>query len=202
VKLDREGAYDLDGSTRGVQEPDFGSPCPDQLLGFLARREDAIGRLWLERTLQGYAESTSRFLARERDRFRNPVGYIFKKNLPVLYAALVSGRAVDECRQALDAIIRVRAVQDLSASQAVSFILTLKGIVRQELAGDGRIDPHAHGLACFETRIDALALLALNLFERCREQICEIKANDGRRRTYVSRRLAANSANAAGNGSE
>lgn len=201
MTLDREGACDLGGSTEGFLEPDLGLLCPGRVLDFLSRKEDAIGRLWLERTLQGYAKSTSRFLADEHDRFRNPIGYALKENLPVLYAALVLGRASGELERALDAIIRVRAVQDFSASEAVSFIFVLKDIVRQELAGEGQIDPDGSGLAAFGTRVDALALLAFDLFVRCREQICEIKANDVRRRTYVSRRLAANSASAARNGS-
>jgi hypothetical protein len=202
VKLDWEAAGDFDGSTQGLLKPDLGFPCPGPLLDFLARKEGAIGRLWLERALQGYAKSTTRFLAQEQDRFRNPVGYTLKENLPVLYTALLLGRASDECQRALDAIIRVRAVQDFSASQAVSFIFMLKDIVRQELAGEGQIDPDGRGLAAFETRIDALALLAFDLFVRCREQICEIKTNDVRRRTYVEQKLAANSANATRNGSE
>jgi hypothetical protein len=202
VKLDREEAGDLGGNTQDLREPELGFPCPGLLLDFLARKQDAIGRLWLERTLQGYAKSTSRFLTEEQDRFLNPVGYAVKENLPVLYAALLLGRASDECGRALDAIIRVRAVQDFSASQAVSFIFYLKDVVRQELAGEGRIDPGGSALAAFETRIDALALLAFDLFVRCREQICEIKANDVRRRNYVGQRLAANSANAAENGNE
>jgi hypothetical protein len=202
VKLDREEAGNLGGGAQGLLEPELGFPCRDLLLDFLARKQDAICRLWLERTLQGYAKSTSRFLAQEQDRFRNPVGYAFKKNLPLLYAALLLGRASDECERALDATIRVRVVQDFSASQAVSFIFHLKDIVRQELAGERRIDADESGLAAFETRIDALALLAFDLFVRCREQICEIKTNDVKRRAYVEQRLAANPARDARNKSE
>jgi hypothetical protein len=202
VRLDREEVGDLDGNTRGLLEPDLGFPCPGLLLEFLARKKDAIGRLWLERTLQGYAKSTSGFFVEEQDRFRNPVGYTLKENLPVLFAALLLGRASGESDRALDAIIRVRAVQDFSASQAVAFIFILKDIVRQELRGERRIDPDGSALAAFEKRIDALALLAFDLFVRCREQICAIKVNDVRRRTYVSQRLAANSVNGTRNMSE
>jgi hypothetical protein len=202
VRLDQEEVGDLDGNTRGFLEPGLGFPCPGLLLEFLARKQDAIGRLWLERTLQGYAKSTCRFFVEEQDRFRNPVGYTLKENLPVLFAALLLGRASGESERALDAIIRVRAVEDFSASQAVSFIFILEDIVQQELRGERRVDPDGSALAAFETRIDALALLAFDLFVRCREQICEIRANDVRRRTYVSRRLAANSANSIENMSE
>lgn len=202
MKLDREEAGNLGGGAQGLLEPELGFPCRDLLLDFLARKQDAMCRLWLERILQGYAKSTSRFLAQEQDRFRNPVGYTLKENLPELYTALLLGRASDECKRALDAIIRVRAVQDFSASQAVSFIFHLKDIARQELAGEKRIDRDDSVLAAFERRIDALALLAFDLFVRCRERISEIKTNDVRRRAYVEQRLAANPARDARNRSE
>ena len=161
------------------------------LLEFLARKRNSIVGAWLQRIVQGYAESTSRFLMQEQDRFRNPMGHVLRENLPALFDALLQGGATVDLEPRLDPIVRMRAVQDFSASQAVSFVFLLKEVVRQEARGDRQIDPDGSALAAFESRIDGLALLAFDLFVRCREQISDIKANELRRKYYIGDRLAA-----------
>jgi hypothetical protein len=156
----------------------------------LAGQREAIVRQWLARAIQGYDPSTSRFLQQDQDGFCNPVGHALKENLPVLFGALLEDRIPATYQQNLDAIVRVRAVQDFSASEAVSFIFALKEIVRRELASQDQLDPHGSGCAAFESRIDAMALLAFDLYMGCREQVYEIKLNEGRRRAHVSEKMA------------
>jgi len=61
----------------------------------------------------------------------------------------------------------------------------------QKLKGSG-LDEGS--LAAFEGRIDGMALVASDLFVRCREQISEIKARSARRQAFVAERLAEKSA--------
>ena len=157
---------------------------------FLSGQKESIVRQWLVCALQGYDPSTARFLQQE-DGFRNPVGQALKENLPVLFGALLEGRLPETYQQNLDAIVRLRAVQDFSASEAVSFIFGLKEIVRRELGRQAQPDPLAFGCAAFEMRIDAMALRAFDLYMGCREQLCEIKFNEGKRRAYVGEKMAA-----------
>jgi len=157
----------------------------------LAGQREAIVRQWLALTVQGYDPGTSHFLQQDKDGFRNPVGQVLRENLPFLFAALLEDRNPAAYQQNLDAIVRVRAVQDFSASEAVSFIFALKEIVRRELAGQDQRDPHGSGCAAFESRIDAMALAAFDLFMGCREQMYEIKLNEDRRRSHVSEKMAA-----------
>lgn len=146
----------------------------------LERKRSAILKEWIARTLQSYADQTSRFLLDEKDPFRNPVGHALKEGLPVLFDELVGGMDAARITPALDSIVRIRAVQDFTASQAVAFVFLLKRIVHEELAGEN--------LAALEERIDELALLAFDLFMKCREKIYEIKANEARRRVFVMER--------------
>jgi hypothetical protein len=155
----------------------------------LARSKDAIVGMWLKRTLEGHAATTLRFLLEEQDCFRNPVGNTLRQSLPKLFDALVFGCLPGEFKSDLDAIIRIRAVQDFSASQAVSFVFLLKEIVRQELKGAGQINPGDSSLTDFEDRVDRLALAAFDLFVQCREQLFEIKASEAGRRGYVRERM-------------
>lgn len=158
------------------------------LLQLLTNKRDAIIARWLDRTLEGYAEDKTHFLKQEQDRFRNPVGHALRENLPVLLEALLLGQPAGASRSALDAIVRMRAVQDLSPAQAVSFVPLLKDVMREELRIGRQIEPNESDYAEFEGRIEELTLLASDLYAQCRDQIRRIKANEVRRRTYVIER--------------
>jgi hypothetical protein len=86
----------------------------------------------------------------------------------------------------LDNIVRIRAIQDFTASQAVSFPFLLKQIIRAEFEPDAL--PYSEELAALEARIDELALLAFDLYVKCREQVFEIKANEIKRRAFILER--------------
>ncbi len=176
-----------------------GAPPP---LAGLRERKNAILEAWLARTLQAYPEHTSRFLGRDRDPFRNPVGHTLREAFPVLLDAVLGGADSVRLTAGLDRIVRIRAVQDFTAGQAVAFVFLLKPVLREALhfplhppishlggedtqgvPGEGANPRDA--LAILESRIDELALLAFDLFMRCRERIYEIKANEARRRVSV-----------------
>jgi hypothetical protein len=76
---------------------------------------------------------------------------------------------------ALDALIRIRAVQDLTASQAVGFVFLLKPILRELAPVDDSLND----------RIDRLALMAFDKYMQCREQLADIRVNEGQRRMHV-----------------
>jgi hypothetical protein len=89
----------------------------------------------------------------------------------------------------LDGIVRIRAVQDFTAGQAMAFLFVLKKVVREALQDEIQSCPDGDGLAAVEGRIDEMALLAFDLFMKCRERIYEIKANEAKRRIYVLERM-------------
>ncbi len=159
------------------------------LMETLAARRDAIVQEWLARTLQSYPEHTSRFLVQEQDPFRNPVGQSLRDALPALFDEIVGGMDSAALRRLLDPIVRIRAVQDFTAGQAVAFLFLLKPVVREALRRENHTHPDWDDLAALDGRIDELALLAFDLFMRCREQVYEIKANEARRRVYLLERM-------------
>jgi hypothetical protein len=161
---------------------------PRPLLEVLLAKKRAIVDEWLARTLQSYPEHTSRFLSQERDLFRNPVGSTFKDALPLLVDAVLGEVDTARVTPALDGIVRIRAVQDFTPGQAIAFVFLLRPVIRGALGTQGQDGPDRDALEALESRIDALALLAFDLFMRCREQIYEIRANEARRRTAVLER--------------
>jgi len=153
----------------------------------LEHRDDVVGG-WLERTLQTYPDSAVRFLSSEKDPFRNPVGCTLKEGLGALFDGLLQSTDVAAAMPVLDGIIRMRAVQDFSASQAVAFIFSLKQVIRGAI--QGKITRFAGEVATLETRIDELALLAFDVFVKCRQRIYEIRANEAGRRVFLLEKVS------------
>ena len=153
------------------------------LAGSLTEKKCVIYSEWLKRVLQTYPEDSSRLLELDRDPFRNPVGHALQEGLSVLVEEILGGMDRARITAALDGIVRIRAVQDFTAGQAVAFVFLLREVVRKHL-GD-----HQAILELAERRIDDLAILAFDLFVACREKMYEIKADALKRSMCVQTRL-------------
>ena len=155
----------------------------------LVARKAAIIRAWLAQTLHTYPEHTSRFLAHEPDPFRNPVGHTLKEALSVLFDELLGDMNPEMIMPLLEGIVRIRAVQDFTAAQAVAFVVLLKKVLREEFKDAIAGSPGANDLEFLEDRIDEMALLAFDLFMRCRERIYDVRVNEAKRRLYLLERM-------------
>ncbi len=137
-------------------------------------RESILGG-WFELIAATYPDVTSKFLGKQKDRFRNPVGYAITESIGPLYDQIVSTLDTDRVLDALDGIIRIRSVQDFTPTEAVGFIFGLKGVIR-EVIGDQILDPEKwNDLADIESRIDRVALLAFEKYTECREQLHRVR---------------------------
>jgi hypothetical protein len=149
----------------------------------LRRHRDAILDDWLERTAGTYPEHMARFLLAEKDPFKNPGGNAIRESLPKLLDGLLAEAGESDLKAGLLPVVRMRAVQSFTASQAVSFVFMLKDAVRKALGGV-RDEAAREEAAALEGRIDALALIAFDVFMGCREKMYEIQANEAKRRVY------------------
>lgn len=154
------------------------------LKGLIEKKKKDIVQLWFEATLQTYAPDTARFYKGQKDPFANPVGHTSSENIPLLLDQLLHDFDPDAIKSYLDPIIRVRAVQDFTASQATAFILKLKEILRDCLADELQDASRLKELLAFESRIDQLSLMAFDLYMNCREKIYEIAAHETRNQTF------------------
>lgn len=134
---------------------------------------EAILEQWVARTIESYPCQSTPFLLAEKDRFRNPVGYTLREGLAALLQQLLGEMDVEGIAPALDSVVRVRAVQDFSASEAVGFVFLLKPILR-ELAKEWES-------ATLDQRVDQLALMAFDNYVSCREQLADIRVSESRR---------------------
>jgi hypothetical protein len=100
------------------------------------------------------------------------------QGIETLYDELIHGMNSNKLSAALDAIIRIRSVQDFSPSQAIAFVPLLKRVIREELGGEIKDNQILEELLPVELRIDQLALLAFDIYMKCREKIFEIRVNE------------------------
>ena len=155
------------------------------MASLFAEKQNAIVERWIALTLNTYPPEAAKIFARERDRFRNPIGFVVRRTLITLLNQLLAEEIHEEpMRQALDELIRIRAVQKFSASQAAGFPLLLKRAV-QEVAADA--DPA--DLSQFFEKIDRLALMAFDVYAQCREQLFQIRMNEVCQRQATPRSL-------------
>jgi hypothetical protein len=129
---------------------------------------DTIVEQWLRRILESYPPQTAQFLLQQEDPFRNPVGHNFREALTILVVEILGKMNSARVDPAIETIVRIRAVQDFTAAEAVRFVFLL----REVLAGAEGHEPAT------DKRIDELALLAFDAYARCRERIAEIRGRE------------------------
>lgn len=147
-----------------------------KLSEILQDKKSKILSIWIERTLDSY--TSSGFFKKSTDQFANPIGANIKDGLTRIFDLLVAGAGQEEFTAPLDQVVRIRAVQDFSPSQAVAPFLELKWVIRQVLAEDKKIDYAQSDLADLECEIEKVALAAFDMYTGCREKLYQVRINE------------------------
>ncbi|MGB2929779.1 MAG: RsbRD N-terminal domain-containing protein [Desulfobacterales bacterium] len=155
-----------------------------RLNNLLAQRKTAIIKNWFTLAVETYPPDTASFLKRQKDPFANPVGRTVSRGLEALFNELLKEMDYEIIISFLDPIIRIRAIQNFSPAQAVSFIFLLKKAIRENIKKEASEEQFFNELLLFESKIDKLALIAFNLYMQCKEKIYDLKANEMRNSTY------------------
>ncbi|MBZ4659623.1 MAG: hypothetical protein JG766_1546 [Desulfacinum sp.] len=153
------------------------------LTDYLRQNQKAILKDWFHAVVDSYPAETAAFLKKEKDPFANPVGSSILEGLQGVFAQVVEGAEREKITPFLDRIIRVRAVQDFTPAQAVSFVFSFKEVVRTRLEGDGRLQELAGDLRTLEAAVDQVALMAFNIYMECREKLYELRVEEVKNRT-------------------
>jgi hypothetical protein len=154
------------------------------LVKIIEQKKAAIVKKWFDLTAQTYAPDTAEFLKHNPDPFANPVGGSMHNSFNVLLDQLIHDMDLQIINSYLDPIIRIRAVQNFTPSQATGFILSLKKALRANLTKELRDIRNIGELFEFESKIDQLSLMAFDIYMQCREKIYQISANETRNRTF------------------
>jgi hypothetical protein len=147
----------------------------------LLEKQGAIARRWLDVVLATYPGDSGALFGREKDPFANPVGHSLREGTERILDVLLDGTEVEEIRESLHEIMKIRAVQQFAPSQAVAFVFSLKEVVRAELGG-AAVDPQfSKELAELDAQIDGIALAAFDSYVGCREQVYQLRINEVKR---------------------
>jgi hypothetical protein len=149
----------------------------------LLQNRSAIVQRWFEQVVKSYPVNSQKFIRDQKDRFANPVGFTILQGIEGLYEELLRDMDTRKVMEYLGPMMRVQAVQDFSPSEALSFIPSLKGIIREELKRESQEMRVVEELSEFETRIDQLTFLAFDHYMKCREKIYEIRLQELRNRS-------------------
>jgi hypothetical protein len=149
------------------------------LRSLLHDKKTTIVKRWLDSTFATYSGETASFLGGTRDRFSNPVGHALRTGTQGIYENLLEGLDPETVCRHLEEIIKIRAIQDLTPSRAVSFVFLLKEAVRAELGDE--VLALAAELGRFESDVDQVALFAFDVYTRCREKLSELRINEIKR---------------------
>jgi hypothetical protein len=151
------------------------------LKDLLRDNKDAVVERWLEDVLATYPGDAGAAFRRQKDPFANPVGHSLRTGTLRVFESLLDGIDDEKVRHDVGEIIKIRAVQQFSASQAVSFVFQLKAAIRAQLGAAAEDPKLAAELVQLEEQIDQIALAAFDVFVHCREQVYELRVNELKR---------------------
>jgi hypothetical protein len=147
----------------------------------LEENKSAILSRWFNSILETYPADTRHFLRTKKNRFDNPVAHRISSGIEGIFGQILKDAEEKEVSPFLDKVIRVRAVQDFTPSQAVAFVFDLKRIVREELEEAIREGQLSQELWRLDGEIDKVGLLALDIYMKCREEIYEVRMKEVKR---------------------
>ncbi|MBI5665355.1 MAG: RsbRD N-terminal domain-containing protein [Nitrospirae bacterium] len=156
---------------------------PMKISVLLSEKKREIAKTWFDLIVETYPQDTANFLKTQKNRFGNPVGHTISEGIEVVLEELSGEMDFARISKYLDNIIRIRAIQDFTPSQAVGFIFLLKKVIREELFNEIHANHLFDELLVIESKIDQLANISFDMYIACREKIYKLKANELRNRT-------------------
>jgi len=148
----------------------------------LDRKEELLA-LWVNSFFAAYPLDSTGFVRTSQDPFANPVGHMTREAVEVLYQAVAGAETeAASVREALDSLMRLRGVQDMSPSRAVGSLCLIKPILRREIlpalpSGSQELEAYLE----MESRVDSLVLMALDLYAAAREKVFRIRIEEVKR---------------------
>lgn len=154
-----------------------------KIVDLIRQKKSLILQKWFRQLLETYPPETARFLLKEKDKFANPVGNSIYEGMEGLLEQLITGMDKERLYAFVEQMIKIRAVQEFTPSQAIGFVFKLKHIVREELAlQSGQVS--CREMLAFEDKIDEISLLLFDLYAECRERVCQIRIDEMKNRTH------------------
>lgn len=154
------------------------------LKNLLLEKKQGILEKWFDLILETYPPDTANHLRNQRNQFTNPVGHSILHGIEGLFEEIVNSLNFERITPYLDNIIRIRAIQDFTPSQALGFLFLLKKVIREELKQEIAEHQLFEELLSLESRIDEIIKVSFDVYMKCREKIYELSADETKRWTF------------------
>lgn len=151
------------------------------LMEMLRENRDRIADRWLDSILSTYPPDSIDFFKNQRNRFSNPIGATFRRELPLIVSELTGDMNEQIMRESVGVLMRIRAVQEFTKDEALGFVLKLKEIVRS-IASDSQRDDAT--FTDIDSRTDRLYGIAVEAYSECREVIQRIRDREATMNTF------------------
>ena len=142
----------------------------------LKKNKKLFIKKWFQATINTYPAQSAKVMGKDSNRFDNPVGAATHETIEDVFNLIIGDFNREILEKTLDPVIRIRAVQAFSASEAVSFVFSLKKI-GEDILDDSLIRE-------FDKLVDEIALAAFNKLMKCKEEIFLLKATESKRRIH------------------
>ncbi|MEI6652881.1 MAG: RsbRD N-terminal domain-containing protein [Chlorobiaceae bacterium] len=146
-------------------------------IDLLEANKKAILERWLDCALALFPEKMG---------YSTPIAMVLSGALDKIVSGL--GTSENDCKEALDDVTRILAVQNFLPSKALSIFLEPKLILRDIMMKTNVADTLMQ--EAFNSRLDALTLEAFDSYMRHREKIYQLKVEEGSRRMHMALRRA------------
>jgi hypothetical protein len=155
-----------------------------QLEKLLKENKAGVLQKWEDCLLEKFAPDTVQIFKKQKDQFANPMGHKISAGLGELFDVICDTGDHEVETPALGQLIKLRAIQQISASDAVSFVFQLKRIVR-EVCRKAKVTESYEEWLAFDARVDAAALAVFDMFMASREQIYKVRMSELSTGRYV-----------------
>ena len=144
----------------------------------LTNQKSSILKRWFKAIIDSYPAESGQYLSNTSNKFSNPIGVAIENALPPILDAVISNTLSEDAEKGLEDIIKIRAVQEVDASDALGFIFSLKAILISDISSYLNTDDAIREFFLLEKSLDAVTLYSFNQYVKLRENIFQIKSNE------------------------
>jgi hypothetical protein len=143
----------------------------------LRQNREVVLERWFDRIMDMYHPDVKKRFMAKGNPFANPMGSNVREAIAGIFDGLLAGSDIHAQPMAghLDKVVRIRAIQEMSAAEAVGYLYHLKMIVRDLAKSKDGYGQTGEELLAIESEIDALALFSFDIYSQCREKLFQIR---------------------------
>jgi len=148
------------------------------ILNYLKENSSEMIAKWQKAIIDTYPKDAGRFLSINKSQFGNPIGFSLQNDLPKIYNELIGDMNTDILNSSIEAIIKIRAVQDFTPTEASGFINLLKIIIISETKAMMTDKAFADSYFDFDNRITQIIGIAFEKYLEMKLKLSEIQIRE------------------------